>query len=415
MMPVVILLASNHHCNNAGACAFYLANAFPAYTVRLFNYRNNHIYTYNLVLRAFTDNGKLVPNDLFYDTVRLGMHAGADNGADVSAQCFMRLAKMTRYADSVTTFDPGNIPADFLSRAIQVLSALLLLPDPHKCFVVAPNGRNIPSRFLTFGHKLRHGPVNYQYRSRGAGMVPATNVLKMTNEQVVATIMELCLCRAIIANPAARYLGNCYGAQIMWVALGGGLTTFKRNAGPNGANHIWAYSPNNNAEVSWNDGVYLGDAPNTLHAEATVSSFALFGVHGPNISYNTDFHHSYMMISTKATVNLGLTQIEHDLQVGVAGIALGGGAQPHMRRVQRYARDAATKWAGGAKAAREWSWIGIYRYQGRITGFQGHPLYHLTPHSAAWNAVAPTVAAGAGAAPNNHHAATRTMVDQCLF
>ena len=29
--------------------------------------------------------------------------------------------------------------------------------------------------------------------------------------------------------------------------------------------------------------------------------------------------------------------------------------------------------------------MGIYGYQDRIFGFQGHPLYHITKYSAGWN------------------------------
>jgi hypothetical protein len=416
-MATIILLASDHNCGNAAAAAFYLANAYNNHQIKLFNYLNSHLYRFNLQQRAFVDLGLRASHHRLESDIRYGFSV-ANNGNAIGGVTFARLGKLTRYADAMTTLDPAKLPEEMCIRAQSIISTLIADDNQSVCFVIAPNGRNVPSRLLTFGHKLSHGAANYSYQSRSGGVAAVSNVLNMINSQVLATLIEILLCQAIARNERARYLGNCYGSQIMWVALGGGLTTYKRNNAAHNNNMVWDTGDNDeyHPQISWDDGIFLGNGDNDDHPTAQVDHATLFGGWGPNITYNTDFHHSYMMILSKALEKDGaVSTLDHDLRQGVVDYALGNAPQRHLARMRRYAQTSAERYdEESPKRNRTWNWVGVYQVHGRIFGFQGHPIYHITQFSAAWDGNT-SVQDNDDTAENQHHASTRNMVQKCMF
>ena len=432
-MPTVILLASDHRCGNAGAVAFYLNTAFAGqlqnFRIKLFNYATGRIHQYqnNNVQIGFDAGAPLGAANLFQDVcLDLGVQA---NGAPVSQQTFDRLASMTNYSDSMTTLDTSRLSQHLTARAANVIAQLCALDnnDP-KCFVIAPNGRNIPARLLTFGHKLSfdaQNPAIYQYNKRHGGTFQTPHLV-MTNDDTSFTLTEIFLCRAIMLDGNARYLGNCYGSQVMWVALGGGLTTHKRQLNvQHNENIVLNHDPEQsndpfNPNINWNDGIYMSNN-NNRHPVCIISGtdrHPLLGQYGGDLPYNTDFHHSFMLIASKQVANRGpndLVILAHDLADPISNTDQG--QQQHSVRVKRYAQSSVDRYPNGdPRQNRTWEWLGIYCCHGqRIYGFQGHPMYHVTQYSGAWNAPAPSAVQGAHTALNTEHDNTRDLVEKCLF
>lgn len=303
-----------------------------------------------------------------------------------------------------------------------VIDQLYRRNGKNKCFLICPNARNAPPEFLTFGHKIelrddeKGNELIYQ-RVNNKGEFPIDH-LRVTIDDAVCVVAEIGLCKAIIKNLNVRFIGNCYGSEIMWLALGGGLTTYKRNSSIDGSRQRFIQAEEkeyNSAEVNWDDGIYFGsdeggkagvnvlsykqleelflDYNGGFNLLRSLASWCDEGV----FTYNTDFHHSFMLVASSRTNNLDrLSTIDHKL---------GGDVFKYHKRINDYIRRF-QKYAGGHN---KYSWKGIYSYDYRIFGFQGHPLYHITNRSAPWNAVH-----DGEHIENEQHASNQQLIWLCL-
>ncbi|KUI97856.1 hypothetical protein [Vibrio sp. MEBiC08052] len=278
----------------------------------------------------------------------------------------------------------------------------LMKEDKHEyvptCFVIAPNGRNMPLEFLGFGHKVSVATDDsFQIVDKtGQQRVPAELTLNFAVNDTISILFELFLCKAIIANDRARYLGNCYGSQIMWYAIGGSLFTTQKYADENFS------TTNNYVAMEFNGGVLnvsdadgftldaLDLAPNYAYHEMTREKYYNFfdfrkreePFYGQHI--NIDYNHSFMMktnsIIDEMFCRQQLTYVEDELAEAVA-------EQTNDNRQAVNPLNSVTRLNKHASGHKGSSWIGEYCLEKRIYGFQGHPLYHIhqfTP-SDSWN------------------------------
>lgn len=309
-----------------------------------------------------------------------------------------KVAGFAQLNQGMTTLAPSKVDkfshGDWLSHATQQLDSVELAvrarhPKATVCFCIAPNPRNAPLRLQTFGHKLTWDGAHQRvaYSRKGGGTF---NINDFAEQQLdlIAGFVEIYLCRAIIRSSSWRFLGNCYGAQIMWLSLGGGITSFKRDIGQRHQDSFVAQPGINqpHLNVTWDDGVSIGDR---THGEPLTHSVP---INFNNTVYNTDYHHGCMMILSPA---LEALQIQGALDVGEHELAAAVTAGPNQRQfnnadqfLKRFRKYAdARRWdpsSPGAKpgyaqkSSRTWRWVGEYHYaRARVSGFQGHPLLHL--------------------------------------
>jgi hypothetical protein len=410
MPNTVVLLTSDDACDQAAMIAKAILGGCQQVQVYLFNYRARTLHradapnTRTEALRT-ANLGVIQPSakkdcDPWRDAARYL----EINGVNVPNQPLTQgqLGKLAQFASEklgMTTLAVAKIDkywsGQWISDATQLLEAVAAaIPQRGTvCWMIAPNARNGPVRLQTFGHKLSwdgtHGRVQYQ---KSSGATYSVAHLTETQFNAVASLTEIILCRAIIKSGTMRFLGNCYGAQIMWLSLGGGLTSFKRNNGiPRGNTLVvptggGAQDPTLN--VDWDHGVSVGDRE---EGEPVTDTAQLQSYQG--VTFNTDYHHSCLMILSaelhKVDDGVKNSFERHQLADLITSDDVDDQFQntnEFLKRLRAYAYEkrwdlarAGTKQASWQqKQRRVWGWIGEYHFDsGRISGFQGHPLLHL--------------------------------------
>ncbi len=256
------------------------------------------------------------------------------------------------------------------------------------------------------------------------------NHLRVAKGDIVKIMVEILLCRVIIERVAVRYLGNCYGSQVMWVALGGGLTTYKRKQSLQHNATMIPDSEDSLINVNWDDGMSEMSkvGPNPVHPTAELSDHAMneFFDYGMGaVEYNTDYHHSFMLILSKRLQKLEdgkipkdpkFTALSHKLSDKITNYDDTHG-NVFEKKVVKYAENKPKPEEGteSGKVWRTWRWVGTYAYDQRIYGFQGHPLYHLTEYSGSWNADEPSIANNELTARNPNYQNTANLIWNHVF
>ena len=386
----IVLLISDPNCGQAQLIANAVLRGYNNVQASAYCYRNGSRYDYAINQQTFqvTNRGQLGPNDTFAAvcaSLQLGQGNGATMGNSIDEPQLDAICKLTKYSDSMTTLDPARIPAHWLSRATHELGLVVQqFAGDSLCFIIAPNPRNVPVRLQTFGHKLswNHGVV---YQKRSGGIVNLQHLVE-TKIDAVASLTEVAFCQVIIGG-AHRFLGNCYGAQLMWLSLGGGVTAFKRNAQvAHGQTLVPQVAQNQPVlNVNWNDGVTMGGRingnANNRNAVTQQSQLKNF----QNVTYNTDYFHSCMMIHSKAIEQRLLADLQgidsvqrHELADIISGDNSINNPNEFIERLQAYADSSRyTQHADQNKQQRTWGWVGEYHFDQRISGYQGHPLLFL--------------------------------------
>jgi hypothetical protein len=386
MADTVVLLTCDSGCGQAHKIAQSILRGYGG-EVRVYdyNYRNGHLYRYRVNQQGLnvTDMGRTGDSMTWHEVCR-GLKLGQGNqgmNQSIAREQLVALGKLTRQTDGMTTLDMSRIPQDWLRHAgaeLNEVSRALDSKNNTLCFMIAPNPRNVPLRLQTFGHKLFSVNQCITYRKKGnkGTFVPVVE----TREDAVASVTELAFCRHIITSRTLRFVGNCYGAQIMWLAMGGGLTSFKRN--PGSSHQQSMVVPGTDTEqidrplggalnVTWQYGITAGDRD---QVEPIMQSTYLTG--WDPITYNTDYFHSCMMILSKDVSDVigtdGNEYTEHPFATVIANYGQVV-TDEFLVRLRRYSNK--NRYQGQQKT---WEWVGEYHfYQGRISGFQGHPLLHL--------------------------------------
>lgn len=422
--PRIVFLSdadAGPECSGPNAVAFYLSRAFPgALDIRLFNYVNNHLYKWDLKETAFVDCGGFGGVSL-YDHVceDIGWSkekARKDEDEDEDT-LFLLKTLTSQPLTRERHFFPklGSLPSKLGTAAQRAIEALLEGRDPETvCFVICPNARNIPAGLLAFNHKLSYGGDGKLLYTDKNGKTHDATHLKMKKAAAAYAVTEIALCQAIIKMPEVRYLGNCYGSQVMWVALGYGLTTFKRHSGVRSGNTVVSNNDVVNVDVRWSGGICISEPAGgkqslteVLSAEQQLSLFHEEGTYQKvkAIEYNTDYHHSFMMVAPNSDSPPleGLALCKYAWSEAV-GALVERGSLDFSRKLAQLTSDEGHKF-----------WVGMYSFEHRIFGFQGHPLYHLTEFSSAWNATRPTCEPGDQAIQNPCFLANQFIIWELVF
>lgn len=408
MVKAVVLLSCSEGCAQAGKIAKAILGGYQrqeAIEVYLYNYRTRVLHRFTpsqIRTDALTAAAmcELEPSGnpdirLWWDMAKfLGCQPPAVPITSITGAQLASLAQLAVCKAGMTTLDVNKFDkrgsGEWVYHAdAQLQSVCAKLPGRELCFIIAPNPRNAPVRLQTYGHKLDWDAQNNRVRyTRHSGTTfPLTHLVE-TQYDAVCSLCEIALCRAIIRSSSMRFLGNCYGAQIMWVSLGGGLTSFKRNLATPHRNTLVVVETRVRPpiNVSWDSGVTVGDrdhgAPligRTSHDNAA------------QIDYNTDYHHSCMMILSAALDRLRTAGkdsfVRHELADLIVDQSLDSqvGDNQFLARLRAYARKKrwdldlpSKKPSWEDKTNRTWEWMGEYHCcGGRVSGFQGHPLLHL--------------------------------------
>lgn len=428
-MRSVMLLSDASTCDNASTVAFYLSRAFEDkenFRINLYCYINNTLYTYDADNSAFTNSGVLTSQAFSEDVFSLlGLNTPLSQN-DEDEALFDILAKYVRYDDSMTSFDFSRLPEQLLMRASSTIAELHASAQS-VCFVMCPNGRNLPARFQTYGHKLYYDNNNLMYKTRSCEKNNyQVNHLKSPKCDVAYVFIELLLARAIVSNPETRYLGNCYGSQLMWTALGGGLTTYKRNQNVQHNSTMIPPSDDSVINVNWDNGILETNKTEGLsqHPTETITSndlYNFFNLQTGDLTFNSDYHHSFMLILSKHLDKQEqqgkITAVSHKLSDKIVGYTENPLVQAHEMKVVKCASENPSPEQGtpSGKVWRTWRWVGSYCCNQRIFGFQGHPLYHITEYSDAWNAEHPSDENNDQTARNAHYANNKTLIWNYVF
>ncbi len=423
-LPRIVFLSDANdgpECSGPSAVAFYLSHAFPdKLDIRLFNYVKNELYRWDHrdFALGFVACGSIGGRNV-YEEVCLAIGCkGYRDSADEDTHTLQLLQAMTRQPPGPQRHFMSRLnglPGPVGNAAGAALDALLEGRAPESvCFVICPNARNIPAGLLAFSHKLSYSSDGkLKYTDKEFKLHDCAH-LKMKKAAAACAVAEIALCQAIIGKPEVRYLGNCYGSQVMWVALGFGLTTFKRHSDVRSTNSAFVNNEQVRIDVRWDDGIFISEPANreqslteVLSAEDQVRLFHEPGSYLKvnDLAYNTDYHHSFMMVApTEETYWFEELSVCKYAWSEALGALVDKGRADFSRKLAQLTSQEGHKY-----------WVGMYSFQRRIFGFQGHPLYHLTEFSSAWNAMRPTHQSGKGAIRNPCYLNNKTIIWDLVF
>ena len=462
-MNVLVFMSDSKFDSNLGNLLFYLRHAYPNVIFLCYDYVRGEVWQckpdskiedFDTCWTPF----KLTANlpDLYNGVVNQfkAVDANGDPEAteDLTTFGYLRsLLQQPLKPGDPTFIAPGNLVRQLGLDCQKILGIIMasidvIAKDANVCFTMSPNGRNVPIALTHVGRKIGPGvaPSGLVYTHKDNRLTPLHkhdtkdkncppgNFGALQEKAACAKVLtEIYLCRilasaAFIESPQnkktrkLRYLGNCYGAQIMWVALGGSTTTPIRVKESAKSIAITLIEEGGFGNFSAEDGVTLMDGLDGVHRSVALdqeSMYALCGGGRKPFEIDIDYHHATMMIfAGEAPAKSMLertTIVEHHL-----ANRLWQGAIANTTH-KKFIKYSAGKMAKDTPEAKPWTWVGIYSCStSLIVGFQDHPLYHVTQYSGAWNAVRPSVDppdAKSKTALNTNYKANTGFLEELMF